>query len=107
MDVVSLAALAALVVKIVGVVKAIGKDRNLVWTQVVTWVVGIGVLFLAAEAELTEHLVLFAGAAQLRDLDPASIVLAGLALGSSGSFAYDVKKAIDGADNAREPRLLT
>lgn len=106
MDVITLAALAALAIKIVSVIKAVGKDNNLVVTQVLTWVVGIGVLFLAAEAELTEHLHLFAGAAELGKLDPPSLILAGLQLSSLGSFAYDVRKAIDNGDTAREPRLL-
>jgi hypothetical protein len=27
-------------------------------------------------------------------------------MGGTGSFAYDIKKAIDGSDSASEPRLL-
>lgn len=106
MEVFTLAMLAALVIKLVTVIKAVGKDNNMVLTQVITWVVGILVLFLAANAQLTEHIVIFTGAPVLGDMDAASIILAGLALGSTGSFAYDIKKSIDGQDSATEPALL-
>lgn len=107
MEALGFAALAALVIKIVSVVKAIGKDNNIVATQVVVWAVGIIVLFLAGEADVTSGMVIpgFSDI-HLGDLDAASIVLAGLALGSSGAFAYDVKKAVDNSDSATEPALL-
>lgn len=106
MEPLTLASLAALVVKIVGVIKSIGKDTNAVVTQVLTWAVGIAVLFLAAAADVTDGIVLFAGVPALGLLDGASLVLVGLSLASLGSFAYDYKKARDGNDSAREPRLL-
>lgn len=106
MEPLTLTALAALVVKITSVLKAAGKDWNYVVTQAVTWVVGILVLVLAANADLTENLVLFDGAQRLGVLNGASLVLAGLAFSSLGSFAYDVKKAVDVSDSAAEQRLL-
>lgn len=106
MEVFTLLTLAALVIKIVTVIKSIGKDNNMVLTQLVVWVVGIAVLILAANAEITEGIVVFNGAPPLGDLDFGSIVLAGLALGSTGSFAYDYKKARDSSDSATEPALL-
>lgn len=106
MEVFSLLTLAALVIKIVSVIKAIGKNNNLVLTQVVVWVVGIGVLLLAANSGLTAGISIFTGAPPLGDLDIGSVVLAGLALGSTGSFAYDYKKARDNADSAVEPALV-
>lgn len=105
MDVITLASLAALVVKIVSVAKALGKDTNYVLTQALTWLVSIALLFVAANATLTEQLV-FAEHA-LGSLDGWSLVLAGLQLGSLGSFAYDVKKAVDRSDSAAEPKLLS
>lgn len=100
----TLAALAALVVKIVSVVKSLGKDRNAVVTQALTWAVGVAVAFLAAHADLTSALVV--ADRQLGSLDAGSLVLVGLSLSSLGSFAYDVKKSVDGTDSAAEPRLL-
>lgn len=107
MEALGFLALAALVIKITSVIKSIGKDNNMVVTQLVVWVVGIIVLFLGAEAEITETLIIPGlTATPLGDMDTASIILAGFILGSSGAFAYDVKKAIDGSDSATEPALL-
>lgn len=106
MEIVGFLALATLVIKIVGVIKAIGKDTNYVVTQVATWVVGTAVLFLAAAAEVTQHILLPGFPTPLGSMDGVSVVLAGLVLGSSAAFAYDVKKARDNSDSATEPALL-
>ncbi len=106
MEAVGFLALAALVIKVVSVVKALGKDANYVVTQVVTWSVGIAVLFLAGQAEVTQSLVIPGFGMTLGTMDAASIVLAGLVLGSTGAFAYDYKKARDNTDSATEPTLL-
>lgn len=103
MEVFGLLTLAALVIKVVSVIKAFGKDPNLVITQTSTWFVGIAVLFLAAYSDLGENIEVFG--TRLGDFDALSIVLAGLALGSTGSFAYDYKKAHDNTDSAVEPSL--
>lgn len=101
-----LAALAFAVNKTVSVLKAIGKDRNAVVTQVLVWGVGIGALFLAAQAQFTEGLIIPGIGIALGSLNGYSIVMAGWMLGSSGSFAFDLKKAIDSSDSAAEPALL-
>lgn len=106
MEVFTLLTLTALVVKIVSVIKSIGKDNNMVATQVVTWVVGVAVLGLASQADITRAIVIFQGAPVLGDLNFASLVLAGMSLASTGSFAYDYKKARDSTDSAAEPALL-
>ena len=107
METVGFLALAALVIKVVSVIKAIGKDANYVITQVVTWAVGILVLFLAGQAEVTQSQVIPGFGMTLGTMDAASIILAGLVLGSTGAFAYDYKKARDNTDSASEPNLLT
>lgn len=107
MEIVGFLALAATVIKIVGVIKALGKDTNYVVTQVVTWVVGIAVLFLAGAASVTEGMVLPGFDMAVGAMDAASVIIAGLVLGSSGAFAYDVKKARDNSDTAVEHSLLT
>lgn len=104
MEAFGLLTLAATVIKIVSVVKAVGKDSNFVLTQVVTWWVGIIVLFLAAFSDLGGGIEVFGS--ELQDFDALSLVLAGLALGSTGSFAYDYKKARDNSDTAAEPPLV-
>lgn len=106
MEPLTLGALAALVVKVTSVLKALGKDTNLVVTQAATWAVSVAVFFLAASADVTAGLVLYDGVAPLGELDGPSVVLAGLAFGSLGSFGYDVRKSIDANDSAREPKLL-
>lgn len=107
MEVFTLLTLAALVIKVTTVVKAIGKDNNMVFTQLVVWVVGTAVLFLASHSDISKGIVVFDGAKALGDLDAGSLILAGLALGSTGAFAYDVKKAVDGSDSATEPSLTS
>lgn len=106
MEPITLVSLAALVVKVVSAIKMAGKDWNALVTQALTWAVGVAVLALAANADLTAGIVVYDGAPPLGDLDFGSVVLAGLALASLGSFAYDYKKARDNTDSAAEPRLL-
>lgn len=106
MEAVGFLALATTVIKIVSVIKSIGKDANYVVTQAITWVVGIAVLFLAGQAEVTATLIIPGFGMTLGTMDAASVILAGLVLGSTGAFAYDYKKARDNTDSATEPTLL-
>lgn len=106
MEVISILMLATLVIKAMTVVKAIGKDWNMVLTQVAIWGLGIAVLFLASHAVVFSGLTPFDGGPAIGDYDGSSIILAGLVLGSTGAFAYDWKKAKDGTDSAAEPPLL-
>lgn len=80
--------------------------RGAAATQVVVWLVAIGVLVLAAHATVTADLVLPVTATRLGDLDLASFVVLGLIAGSTGSVVYDFKKALDDADSAAEPPLF-
>lgn len=106
MEVMTVAALAALVVKVMTVVKSVGKDNRSAATQVVTWVVGVGVAVLGAHAQVTQDLVVF-GSYRLGDLDTASLVLAGLSIASLGSIVgHDLPSAIDSTGTVAEPPLL-
>lgn len=96
--------MATAVNKTVTVVKAIGKDWNMVLTQVVVWVVGIVLLALAAHSTIAGNLTVFSAA--LKTWNGADTVLGGYVLGSAGSFAYDYKKARDNTDSSTEPALL-
>lgn len=106
METVTLLMLAASVNKIVSTVKAIGKDNNMALTQLVVWVVGTIMLALAAHATITGDITPFAGAAPLQDFNAWDLILGGIMLGSTGSFAYDWKKARDNTDSSTEPPLV-
>lgn len=97
-------ALGALVSKLVTVIKSFGKDNNIVFTQIVVWLAGFVVAWVASQSNLGGGIV-FSGMA-LKDMNIADLLLAGTALGSSFSVVYDFKKARDNSDNAAEPALI-
>jgi energy-converting hydrogenase Eha subunit G len=102
-----LAGIAFAVNKTVSVIKAItNKDINAAVTQVAVWVVGFIAVLLAAHAQLTENLVVPGLTVSLGALDWPSQLLVAWILGSTGSFAFDFKKAFDSSDSAAEPSLL-
>lgn len=102
-----LTGIALAVNKTVSVIKAItNKDMNGAFTQVLVWVVGIAAVVLAAHATLTESMIIPGLNVTLGSLDTPSHVLLGWILGGSGSFAFDIKKALDNSDNAVEPSLI-
>lgn len=103
-----LAGLAFAINKTVSVIKGLtSADWNLVITQVAVWVVGFIGLTLAAEAEVTEALLVPGLTMSLGSMDWQSLALLAWVLGSSGSFAFDFKKAIDNTDSSVEPSLLS
>jgi glutamine amidotransferase PdxT len=104
MEPLTLIALAALVAKIVSVVKyAQARDGAAVGTQLAVWGTGVGVIALAAQADVAASIEVVG--TTLGALDFPSQILVGLSLGSFGSQVYDFKRAIDGTDSAREPSL--
>lgn len=102
-----LTGLALAVNKTVTVLKAFGKNWNTVATQALVWVLGTLAILLAAHAKVTTDALVPGTPWTFGALDGSSIVLLGWVLGSSGSFAFDIKKAIDNGDTAVEPKLLT
>lgn len=82
------------------------KARKDAVTLVSAMVVGVVVVILAAHAAITEAVVIPPSTIPLGLLDWPSQVFLGLVATSLGAFAYDVKKAIDGSDSAREPHLF-
>lgn len=105
MEVFTLAALAALVVKATSVLKfARAGQWGDVGTQVVAWAIGAGLALLAAAANAMANIDV--NGVALGDLDKPSAVLLGFALASVGSFAYDYKKARDATTSAAEPPLM-
>lgn len=102
-----LAGIAFAVNKTVSTIKAIiNGDLNGSVTQLLVWAVGAAAVVLAAHASLTSELVVPGIERTLGSLDTASHVLLGWILGGTGSFAFDLKKAIDNSDNARETPLI-
>lgn len=105
MDALTAVSFLALVAKVMSTVKYLsaGQVRQ-VLTQVLTWLTGFLVLLLGAQANISEHLQVIGNVA-LGDLNTWSLLLGGVMLGSTASFAYDFKKAADGTDSAAEPAL--
>lgn len=103
-----LAGIALLGNKIISTLKfAVAGDWVAARTQVLVWVVTVAVICLCSQADLTATLVIPGTSGPLGDQDFFSLLLIGLMCGASGSFAYDIKSAIDGQDSAREPRMTT
>jgi hypothetical protein len=105
-DFATLAALAALALKLTSIVKYLtaGMFREAT-TTVVPWVAAFAVLALASQADATAALVLPGMKTMLGDMDMPSLLLAAPVLGSTASVVFDFKKAIDGSDSAQEPKL--
>lgn len=106
-SVVLFAGLAFAINKTVSVIKAlVNKEVNTVVTQVVVWVTGFAGLSLAAHSAVAEAYSLPGFTQSLGALDWSSTALLAWILGSSGSFIYDIKSAIDGTDSSAETKLM-
>lgn len=104
MEPITVAFLTALAVKATSTIKYLTSgDARAAASQVIAWACGVAVVVLAAQADIASGLDI--GGVPLGSLDFGSQVLAGLGLGSAGSFAYDFKAAVDGTDSAAEPKL--
>lgn len=95
----------ALVWKLVDFAKYVrANETNSYVTQLVVWGGGIGVAFLLRESDFSKSVQV--GDFLLANLNAASTVLFGIALGSSASAVYDTKRSIDNSDSAATPSLL-
>lgn len=100
MEFVPIAVAAALVWKIVSFVKFLmSGDKNKAVTQLVTWAAGIGVAFLLAASDFASSVDV--GDHTLGNLNGASVILFGVALGSVAAAAYDT------LSKNPEPKLLS
>jgi hypothetical protein len=108
-DAVSLVTLVALVYAVVNVLRnlfnlsAEGSKNQLV-TQVTVWVAAVVVLLLAGQAEIAENVVIFGN--ELGDMDVASLILAGLCIGSTSSVVNDFFAARDNSRTSVNPPLI-
>lgn len=106
-DIATLAALSALALKVTSLLKYLTAShfREAV-TTLIPWGAAFVVLLLGAEADATAAIVIPGLSQTLGTLDVASLLLVATAIGSTGSVAFDFRKAIDGTDSAREPALM-
>lgn len=102
MDFAPLLAAIALIWKIVDFVKYLrARDGEAAITQAAVWAAGVGVIFLLAETNYADGIVL--GDLALGAMNAASLLLIGLSMGSSASVLVDFKKAVDNTDSAAVP----
>lgn len=81
-------------------------EWNGVVTQLASWTIGVGLVFLASGTDFAEQWALPTGLT-LQDVNGATKVMIGLALLSSAGVLYDFKKAFDTSDTAVQPSLLS
>lgn len=104
-ELVGLAGIIALASKLVDFAKYLrAQDWNAVAAQAATWVAGVLVVLLAAEADILSTVDF--GGYVLGDINVWSKVFLGLSLLSLGSVGYDLKKAVDNTTSSRTPHLL-
>lgn len=97
MDPTTIAALAFLVKKFVDVLKmASSKDMKGFISQLLSWVVGILIFYVASRTQWAAALVV--SGVKLSDANLWSIVLLGLLLGSFASVSNDVVKRVEKKD---------
>lgn len=99
MEIIGVAALIAIIWKVVDVIKyATNGNMRAVTTQLSVWGAAIAIVLLAREAEPFANVEIMG--TTFDRLDLASTVLFALGLGSAASVGVDVKKAIDNTDSA-------
>jgi hypothetical protein len=105
MDAITMITLATLVWKLVELIKnAVNQKWDPVFTQVVVWIAGVVVVWIAAQANVAATIDIWGTA--LDQLNFASLVLVGLSISSFGSAAVEVKKAVDSNDSATQTSLI-
>lgn len=105
MEFVPLLVLSALIKKIVDTVKyGAAGDVNAVVTQVVAWLAGIAVAFLAASSDFGDSIAVNGDFLGL--LNGWSVALVGLNLASTAGIGWDIIKAVDSSNSAVVPNLL-
>ena len=80
-------------------------SRSSVVTQLLTWIGAVLVVWLYAASQLGDF-VIPGTELVLSDANVWTLVILGLAIGSTASVAVDVKQAIDASDSAAKPPLL-
>lgn len=105
MDFVPLLVMAALVKKIVDMVKFLAAgDTNAAVTQIVAWLTGIAAVFIAAKSDFGNEMLI--NGLALSSLNNWALVFAGLTLASTAGVGWDAISAVDNSNSATTPRLL-
>jgi len=105
MEFAPLVAMGLLVVSVINFLKYLrAGDMNGWFTQLIVWVAGVGAVLLVAQTDFASGITV--GDQLMDNLNFASLVFVGLTVGSVGSFAVEIKKAIDGTDSAAKPDLI-
>lgn len=106
MDIVPLAALAALVYTLINFFKYLtNADWKSAITIAVVWIAGILAVTIAAHTDFAASITIIDDIA-LDKLNFWSLLFTGLIIGSLGSSFFDLKKALDGNDSAKTPPLV-
>jgi drug/metabolite transporter (DMT)-like permease len=82
------------------------KDANGALGIVLACLGGIGVVFVAANANATDGLVLIKNGPPLGLLNGASLCMLGVFLGSGGTVVADYLQARDNSQTAAKPKLI-
>jgi len=106
MTAVVFAALLAKVIDFLRLLSNAAANKSAIVTQLAAWAGGIGLVALAAHAQVAAGLVLPGTNLSLDALDGSSVVLVGLLVSSLGSLAVDFKQSFDSTDSAAKPPLL-
>lgn len=105
MEFVPIVVMLALVKKVVDVVRyASGRDWNGVVTQLLVWAGGVLVVVVFAQSDWAGSVAF--GDLHLAQMNVASLVLAGITVGSAASVGQDVIKAVDNGQTEAKPTLL-
>lgn len=105
MEIVGLAALVAIIWKVVDFLKYLtNRDLNAAVTQASVWLSAVAVALLARDAEPFSAIEVLG--TTFEDLSLPAIILFALGLGSTASGVVDFKTAIDNTGSASAPPLL-
>lgn len=97
--------LAALIWAFVDFLKNLrAADWNATVTQLIVWASGVAGVFLIGATQFAKDTHI--NGQVLTDLDGASKLVVGLLFSSLASGAYQVKKAVDSSDSAKQPPLV-
>lgn len=106
MDFVATIVMAALVLKLMSLLKYItNKQWKDAFTLLGAWTIGVVVAFLFKLSSFAAQIPV--GDTTLADLKGgADIIIFGVSIAAVGGVVYDHKKALDNTDSAAEPSLL-
>lgn len=106
MDFVPVAAMMALIIAIINLVKYIrAGDTNGVVTTVSVWVAGVIVVLLVGQTDFAEGIVIADRA--MSDYNTWSLIFIGLSVAATAQFANELKTAFDRTDTAVKPDLVS